>query len=317
MNRASRAVERFFAGFAFPLLCLLVLASFALGTLALLLVPASDSGLGAFAEQFRVWCFGVPAAPGLTRSAAVAAVFVELFGLMLIIAWVWRRPLQRAWRRRDRRAVPVAGAAAVVFALCALGLFALVDPAKLPADPTVFQPRALRIAVPAPALSLVDHEGQPVELKAFEGRVVVLTAVYATCGLACPRILGQAKRVVARLTDAERAELVVLGVTLDPAHDTVEQLHRMAEAQGVRAPLYRLLTGGEAEVDAVLDRMEVQRRRDPKTGLIDHSNLFLLVDRQGRLAYRFTVDDLQERWMTEALRLLLAEHVKPQTASRD
>jgi len=51
----------------------------------------------------------------------------------------------------------------------------------------------------------------------------------------------------------------------------------------------------------------VARQRDPKTGVIDHSNLFILVDRQGRVSYRLTLGSRQQQWLISALQVLLAE----------
>jgi protein SCO1/2 len=47
--------------------------------------------------------------------------------------------------------------------------------------------------------------------------------------------------------------------------------------------------------------------RDTDTGLIDHANLFILIDREGRVAYRFTLGERQQDWLGNALRLLLGE----------
>ncbi len=41
--------------------------------------------------------------------------------------------------------------------------------------------------------------------------------------------------------------------------------------------------------------------------MIDHANLFLLVDRAGRIAYRLTLGERQQRWLTSALEFLLRE----------
>ncbi|MNC96767.1 hypothetical protein D3C83_142260 [compost metagenome] len=60
-------------------------------------------------------------------------------------------------------------------------------------------------------------------------------------------------------------------------------------------------------MESTLDALGVARTRDPETGVIDHANLFVLVDRDGRVAYRFTLGERQERWLVQALRLLLAE----------
>ena len=65
--------------------------------------------------------------------------------------------------------------------------------------------------------------------------------------------------------------------------------------------------GESAEVESTLDRMQMARERDPETGVINHANLFLLIDREGRLAYRLGLGERQQRWLVSALRVLLRE----------
>jgi cytochrome oxidase Cu insertion factor (SCO1/SenC/PrrC family) len=62
------------------------------------------------------------------------------------------------------------------------------------------------------------------------------------------------------------------------------------------------------EVNDVLDRLEISRSANPMSGEIDHANLFLLIDKGGKLAYRLTLGAQQEQWLVEALRVLVAEH---------
>ena len=59
------------------------------------------------------------------------------------------------------------------------------------------------------------------------------------------------------------------------------------------APLYNLVTGEADEVERVLDDMGVARQRDPETGIIDHASLFILVDRDGKVAYRLGLGERQ------------------------
>ena len=59
-----------------------------------------------------------------------------------------------------------------------------------------FPAEALRISQRAPAFRLTDQSGQPVDLAALRGSVVVLTAVYASCPHTCPLILAQARDAV-------------------------------------------------------------------------------------------------------------------------
>lgn len=119
--------------------------------------------------------------------------------------------------------------------------------------------------------------------------------------------MQQAKAAVAALTVEEQAEVSVVGVTLDAENDTPQRLSAMAEGQQVAAPRFRLATGDPKAVEALLDRLDVSRTRDPATGVIDHSNLFFVVDRRGRIAYRLTIGDRQQEWLAAALRGLVAE----------
>jgi cytochrome oxidase Cu insertion factor (SCO1/SenC/PrrC family) len=101
-----------------------------------------------------------------------------------------------------------------------------------------------------------------------------------------------------------------VAVTLDPAHDTPEVLAELGRMHGLAPPLYHLVTGEPARVERVLDQMEVARQRDPQTGVIDHANVVMLLDRSGQVAYRFSVGERQQRWLASALQLLLREPVR-------
>jgi protein SCO1/2 len=299
-----RAIERLFVTWRFAVFSLTVLLGFAALLAGLWFVPPATDGLGAFAREFRVWCFGVEGTSERASWQMAAATAFELLSLSAIIAWVWSRQLKAQWLEAKRAFAPWVLAAGVVVLALAGTLFAMGAPAS---TELAFPARELRTSIAAPRIELTNHEGQPVSLAALEGRVVVVTAVYATCGTACPRILGQVKRVMAKLTPEQRAAVTVLGVSLDPEHDTPEMLSNMASGQKVKAPDYQLLTGAPEVVNATLDAMQVSRTRDPATGKIDHQNLFLLIDRRQRVAYRFTLGDVQERWMVEALQTLLRE----------
>jgi len=195
-------------------------------------------------------------------------------------------------------------AVAIVATVVALTLAAANGLGRFPA-------RELRTANEPPPIRLTDQAGQPVDLAALRGKVVMLTAVYATCPHTCPIIMAEAKRVVAALSPNQRADLAVIAVTIDPAHDTPEVLARFADMHGLESPLWHLVTGEVSEVEQTLDRMGIARTRDPGTGVIDHANLLMLVDRGGRLAYSFTMGPKQEPWLRAALKQLLAERVQP------
>lgn len=303
-GRIGGRLIRFFTGSGFPVFALGLLAFYELALVGLMFAPRADAGLGAFAEDFRVWCLGADPATGRTNwGYAIGMISPPLF-VIATVAWLWWAPLAALPRRPARAVAPVLAALVIVAAGTAAATLYVPRPegGELP-----FPAEALRTSHRPPPLSLTDHTGARVDLEALRGKVVLLTGVYASCNATCPMILSQAKRVVSALGSDDREDVRVLAVTLDPERDTRAVLSHLAAAQGLAAPTWHFLTGAPPEVERTLDRMGVSRSRDPATGRIDHTNVFLLLDRKGRVAYRFTLGPRQESWLSEAMRLLLRE----------
>ena len=307
MNRALGPLDelrRFFAGGSFPLFVLSLLVFYELLVFAMLSLPGGDAGLLAFAEEFRVWCLGYDPATGRTEWVYVMAMIAPQLMVGAAVVVVWWEPLRESLER-PRAVLHHAAAALTVIAATVIG-FALLPSGSAMGD-LAFPAEALRTAYDPPELQLTNQNGSPVDLESLRGKVVALTAVYASCPHTCPLILAQSKNAVAQLTPEERAELRVVAVTMDPANDTPEVLRRLAGMHDLEAPLYNLVTGEPDTVEGILDRMGISRRRDPETGVIDHANLFLLLDRKGTVAYRLGLGDRQERWLTSALQVLIRE----------
>ena len=303
-GRPVAALEEFFSGWRFPALLLFSLLFATLALLGVLLFPPGKGDFAAFAEEFRRWCFGVDPATGKEQWSLAAAFFFQPVLLAAVTIAVWRRPLREALAE-PRRLWPWAGTALVLVVLLAAGFRAPRE--ARPSDELAFPAEDLRTAHTPPAFSLTNQEGALVSLQQFRGRPVLVTAIYGSCSLACPLIVQQAKRVVAELTPEERAELAVVAITLDPERDTRETLAETARLYEVSLPLFHLLGGEPAVVNPLLDRFGFERTRNSETDAMDHANLFVLMDRAGRISYRFTLGERQERWLADALRLLLRE----------
>jgi protein SCO1/2 len=299
-----RRLDAFFGGAAFPLVSLSLLASGLMLAVTLLAIPPGSGPMGAFAEEFRAWCFGAAPGGGL-QWGFVAAVLLSPMLVGTFILLIWWSPLRVEVARRPR-VVVVAGLSSIVFAAaCGLSL-ALLGTGQAGGD-LPFPAESIRTTIDAPKFALTDQDGRTISPAALHGRVVLLTGIYSRCGSTCPMIFAQAQRAVEQLSESERAQLAVVAVTLDPEHDDVERMKALADGHGIGAPLWHLTTGDTAPVNDLLDRLGIERRRDPATGIIEHANMFILVDRQGRIAFRLTLGDRQERWLVSALRLLVQE----------
>jgi protein SCO1/2 len=307
MKRSIRllaVIRNFLIGGGFPAFALSLLVFWELFLIGLLLVPITPSGLGAFAEDFRIWCFGYDPETGHTDWAYVMAMTIPQLMIGATIALLWWEPL-REILKQPRVFARHMGAACFLVVSASIGLTFSASQAS--EGELTFPAEELRTAYEAPEFVLTNQIQEPVELAALQGKVVILTAVYASCAHTCPAILTQAKAAIAQLGPEQRADLRLVAVTLDPDHDSPEILARLAKVHGLQAPLYNLVTGVPSEVERILDRMQFARERDPETGVISHANLFLLIDREGKVAYRLGLGERQQRWLVSALKVLLKE----------
>jgi protein SCO1/2 len=165
----------------------------------------------------------------------------------------------------------------------------------------------LRSDLPMPAFALTNQDGEPVSLDDFKGRVVIVTAVYAACTSTCPMMLSKIRSVLDELTAAERNELAVVAFSLSPEADTRELRKMISRMYSMDSPRFHFVNGVPGEVNALLDQLNVARTRDEKTGQIMHSNLFFLLDRDGRIGYRLSLSENEQSWLIEAVRALLQE----------
>jgi protein SCO1/2 len=150
------------------------------------------------------------------------------------------------------------------------------------AFPDVVAPRD-----PAPEFSLTDQAGQPVSLASLRGKTLLLDFVYTSCPGPCPILTSRHARLQRELPEALREKVWFVSISLDPAVDTPEALHAYAQARGADLARWSFLTGEPAAVAEVVKAYGVGSLRQPD-GEIDHLVVTFLIDREGRIAERYT-----------------------------
>lgn len=288
-------------------------AVFAMGLLSLLLLmfvttlvwPSSETGFGAFAQDFKTWCFSYDPATGRVNAIWTAVMFLNPLMLIGIMSMIWGQPIAEALRERRGSVARVLIVAAVTFTGLVAGMVAFARPAPQTALP--FPAERLRMELSAPVFDLENQAGERVRLEDLRGRVVLVTAVYATCHNACPTIITTVRQAVAQLTDAQRADLTVVAISLDPHNDTLSRRAATAKAHQLEAPFFNYVNGDPAVVEELLDRYSFARVKNEATGEVDHSNMFVLIDRDQKIAFRLNLGDRHQPWLPTALRVLLGE----------
>ncbi len=157
---------------------------------------------------------------------------------------------------------------------------------------------------------LTAHTGERVKFSDFRGKVLILFFGFTRCPDICSPTLTKLALLNERLgEDADRVQ--VLFVTVDPEHDTPEQLAGFVPKFH---PSFIGLTGTAEEIAALAKEYKVAYRLNPRSSstqtLIDHSGGLMVKDAQGKLRLLIknhaSVDDIEHD-----IRLLLKE--KPQT----
>lgn len=296
----------FLASGRFPAFALCLLTFYQILIAWIAFVPVGGGAWANFVEDFRVRCFQYDPANGWMRLGYIWTMLAEPVPLQLVLCFLWHAPLRELWRAERRALLPLVGSALLVVGAIAAGLSAVRRaPAKAAELP--FPADRLRSALPMPAFRLTNQDGETVSLAGFKGQVVLVTAVYSSCTKTCPMMLTKIRSVLDQLTPQEREGLAVLAFSLSPEADTRELRARTAQLYGMESPRFHFVNGVPAEINALLDQLNVARVRDETTGEITHSNLFFLLDREGRIAYRLSLSQNEQSWLISALRVLLAE----------
>ena len=164
---------------------------------------------------------------------------------------------------------------ALLLLLLATGTFASNRPAApLPRD-SVYQ-------LPLP---LTDQHGRTRDWRAHRGQPQLVTMFYRSCPNMCPLIVDSGKAVEPNLSPAERTQLQLLYISLDPQRDTPRTLADLARKRGLDPARWSLASPRAQDVRSVAGVLDV-RYRKLANGEFNHTSALLLLDRDGRIVAR-------------------------------
>lgn len=127
-----------------------------------------------------------------------------------------------------------------------------------PADPRLDARQAFEMSEAAlgrevGAHRLIDSDNRPFSLADYRGRPLIISLVYTSCSSVCPTATQHLIDAVAQARRALGADrFAVLTVGFDARRDTPKQLASFAEGQGIDRSRWRLASGDEATLAALL-----------------------------------------------------------------
>lgn len=302
------AVRRFFCSAGLPVFLLTAALVYEAFLLAVIFAPPGSGPWNRFSEEFKEWCFSYDPRTGGVEWAAVWAMLLEPVTIVGLTMLLWRSSLRemitpRGWATHWRAAL--AGPLTAVLILG--GVVAYGQSSAAEAELPPFPGERIRTRIEPPAFQLTDHRGNDVALADLRGRVVVVTGVYAVCSTSCPQILRQLKDLTDSLPPDIRGRVALLALSLNPEYDTSRLMNAIATAYAFPYPQFRYLNGNPDQMRELLTRLQFAPVRNPRTGAIDHANLFIVIDPEGRIAYRFGLDSRQQAWLQAAVVQLTGE----------
>jgi protein SCO1/2 len=153
-------------------------------------------------------------------------------------------------------------------------LLASLATAALPGD-SVYQ-------LPA---ALTDSNGTTLQWQDLRGKPRVASMFYTSCRYVCPLIVDSLKALERQLSDAERARIGFVLVSMDPARDTPEALARVVSERRLDPARWTLLRPRAEDLRAIAGILDV-RYRGLADGELNHTTTLVLLDADGRVLAR-------------------------------
>src|SRR3954451_9997205 len=136
---------------------------------------------------------------------------------------------------------------------------------------------------PAPPLKLDNYLGQPVNIADYRGKAVLVTFIYDHCPDVCPLIVSNLHAAQNQMSDADRQQLQIIAVSVDPKGDTPATVKKfLADHQMTGRMQY--LIGSRPQLEKVWAQWNIKSRSDPTNkdpDLVEHSAMVYGISASG------------------------------------
>lgn len=127
-----------------------------------------------------------------------------------------------------------------------------------------------------PNVMVTTHDNR--RLRFFDdivkGRTVAINFMFTSCTAVCPLSTANLRKVQEQVQERLGKDVLMISISIDPAHDTPQVLARYAAANGVK-PGWLFLTGSRGDIDRLRRRLaSTDDKDDPAqhTGMLTYGN---------------------------------------------
>jgi protein SCO1/2 len=134
-----------------------------------------------------------------------------------------------------------------------------------------------------PPLVLRNYLGNTVNIRSFRGKAVLVTFLYTHCPFACPLIATHLHTALLKMSPAERKEVQIIAVSVDPRGDTPATVAQFLHDHGMTGKMDYLL-GNANQLAAVWSAWGVGAKREAgDPALVAHSALIYGITGDGKV----------------------------------
>ena len=135
---------------------------------------------------------------------------------------------------------------------------------------------------------LTNQAGVEHGLDIYRGQPVLITMFYGSCPAACPLLIDTLRAVERAVPPAQRHQLRVLMVSIDPERDTVQSLSELARSRRMDLARWTLARTDAATVRRISAVLNIQYRKLPDGGF-NHSSVVTVLSPQGEILAQSSV----------------------------
>jgi protein SCO1 len=129
---------------------------------------------------------------------------------------------------------------------------------------------------------LLNQDGKAIDLDVYRGKKVLVTMFYGSCQATCPLIIDTLRAIEKKVDDAQRQDLRVLLVSIDPEGDTPASLKQLAATRRIDTARWTLAHADAASVRRIAAALNVQYKKLPD-GQFSHSTVISALDAGGKI----------------------------------
>lgn len=137
-----------------------------------------------------------------------------------------------------------------------------------------------------PNFAMIDQRGDFLQIQQLRGKPIMLNFIFTRCTVPtmCPASSSRMAKMQKAAGELGLDDLQFVTITFDPAFDSPGILKQYAEGYGMEPDNFYLLTGEQVVVDDLLRQFGILTMDE--NGTINHTMATLLIDANGRVAFR-------------------------------